>query len=1229
MQYGAQPIARFIDADGPGGLSAYALSLEDTGQAVFSGTYPSLDRRVSIYGTVSASGNTEFQGGSASGNRNLAANSSRAFGSDTAAFGKSLATGNYSFAAGHITTAAGAASHVEGINNTVNVGASAGHAEGFNNTAAANYAHAEGTGTSAGGVASHAEGISNTASASGAHAEGTATTASKPFAHAEGHTTTASGSGAHAEGFQTTASGNYSHAEGGFAQALSLYAHAEGNSTSAGGAHSHAEGSGTAANNTNSHAEGSTTTANGAAAHAEGSNTTADGTSSHAEGSGTQAVSTASHAEGVGCVATGEGSHAEGVGATFTNGAGAHAEGGNTGATAAYAHSEGLATGASAAAAHAEGILTQAAASGAHTGGYATSASGIYSFAHGRFAQASKQDSISLGFSARAVHDDSFVFSSKSANVYSSTSFANDTFNVYATGGIEFFDPVTVGDPLSAVTFIVTTSSTVGINLYNPLEALSVVGNISASGSLSAIGAAPNYFVGNVGIGLSANKPTALLTVLSGASALNPDNAFGTTIHSSNDGGINRIVMDSFGGQYAVFTGRAARGNSLAPTAVQNKDLLSQFTARGRGATSYPNASNARMNMYAGQNFTDTAYGTFINFEVTAPGTTVATPIAQLSSTGLAVFGSISATADITSNTNISAIGSLSAFNAVLKNALLVPIISATNLTAFNASIYGILSSGAGILANSLTSRYIDLIHTPANDGVNPVLRIGENDTVTAGNVGFSGAFISYNEGTNTFCISADFDPAAGIPAISITRDGKVGIGLDVPVLAEQLTVKGSISAQGSLSATGINNNYFAGNVGIGTNTPEQALHVLKASAGTVTADTNSIAVFEGSGNNHISILTPDAQTGGVVFGSPTDNYGAYVSWNHDNNALRLATAKTNGFMQLLTNNEAEAVRITSSGNVGIGTIIPSQKLTVSGSMSASNAVYASVAVLSTNNDTAGLSPTYLRINNDSGNPVNNGGAMIFTQGGTTYGKVASFYENALTDWRFTIGAGTTPSICMSNTTGNVGIGSTNTAAEKLTVTGNISSNGSANVVSLSSRFITLVHTPANDGTNARFDIGEFDTATAGNLGFSGFSVEYNEINNKLVTQSTFAGSTTLTATTMDRFGTIEQPNGWYISSVSQVSAIGINQATAGPIYTTVTTITGAGVGLGGLILPPTNGGHLLYVYNFAASNNNVYPQVGGRVFGYTVNAPVILAPSSGAVFQSLSANFWITYNVV
>jgi hypothetical protein len=233
------------------------------------------------------------------------------------------------------------------------------------------------------------------------------------------------------------------------------------------------------------------------------------------------------------------------------------------------------------------------------------------------------------------------------------------------------------------------------------------------------------------------------------------------------------------------------------------------------------------------------------------------------------------------------------------------------------------------------------------------------------------------NKTFNVFALSGIYlfdsttigDPASAI-AFIVTDTGNVGIGLENP--AERLTVNGNISSNGSLTINGNtilgdsnldtltlngtnvsipNNLNFDSNtlfidaannrVGIGTNTPEQALHVLKASAGTMTADTDSIAVFEGGGNAHISILTPNAQTGGLVFGSPADNYGSYLSWNHDNNALKLATANPDGYIQLLTNNEAEAVRITSSGNVGIGATAPEEKLTVLGNISASGGLSA------------------------------------------------------------------------------------------------------------------------------------------------------------------------------------------------------------------------------------------------------------------------------------------------
>ena len=225
-------------------------------------------------------------------------------------------------------------------------------------------------------------------------------------------------------------------------------------------------------------------------------------------------------------------------------------------------------------------------------------------------------------------------------------------------------------------------------------------------------------------------------------------------------------------------------------------------------------------------------------------------------------------------------------------------------------TVSGNISARDTVIADALSARYLGLVHIPAGDGIDPSIRMGET-----GATGFSGVFISYNESTNVFGISSLFSPAAAVgPAIAIDRNS---------------------------------------NVGIGTDAPDEKLHVLKASAGTVTADTNSIAVFEGGGNAHISILTPNGQTGGVVFGSPSDNYGSYLSWNYDNNELKLGTDKTGGFISLLTNDEAEAARITSTGNVGIGTDAPNNKLTVAGNISASGTIYATniitnVSILST-----------------------------------------------------------------------------------------------------------------------------------------------------------------------------------------------------------------------------------------------------------------------------------------
>lgn len=80
------------------------------------------------------------------------------------------------------------------------------------------------------------------------------------------------------------------------------------------------------------------------------------------------------------------------------------------------------------------------------------------------------------------------------------------------------------------------------------------------------------------------------------------------------------------------------------------------------------------------------------------------------------------------------------------------------------------------------------------------------------------------------------------------------------------------------------------GNFGLGISPADGKLHAWAASAGTVTASTAAnLGVFEAGATNGISILTPDASTGGLVFGSPTDNDAAGVYWSQTGGFLILS----------------------------------------------------------------------------------------------------------------------------------------------------------------------------------------------------------------------------------------------------------------------------------------------------------------------------------------------------
>ncbi len=124
------------------------------------------------------------------------------------------------------------------------------------------------------------------------------------------------------------------------------------------------------------------------------------------------------------------------------------------------------------------------------------------------------------------------------------------------------------------------------------------------------------------------------------------------------------------------------------------------------------------------------------------------------------------------------------------------------------------------------------------------------------------------------------------------------------------------------------------GRVGIGLSSLTGTTHKLHVRLGLATNSTpagNTVAVFENSTHTYVSILSPDAQNAGIVYGSNSNRYGAFNVWNFANNTMLYGTAKTGAKIQFQTDDQQTRMTILSNGNVGIGDTNPAQNLSVTG----------------------------------------------------------------------------------------------------------------------------------------------------------------------------------------------------------------------------------------------------------------------------------------------------------
>jgi len=526
-------------------------------------------------------------------------------------------------------------------------------------------------------------------------------------------------------------------------------------------------------------------------------------------------------------------------------------------------------------------------------GGANNTTVGASAVAMGQNSRAGGNNSLAAGFGAQATNTGAFVWADQTGFNFSSTN--DNSFNVHAAGGVRMVTSgagLTLDGPLGVTSGAISGNGGSLSNVNASTLAGLAVSNFWKIGGNS--GVTSNQFLGTVDANPLEFRANSFRALRLEPNTNGAPNVIGGSVMNRVAPGVSGAVIAGGGATNGFGGGPANYGNFVG----------GDYSTIAGGMMNYIEVSSAQGATIGGGQSND-----ITNCNQSIIGNGVENVLQNSDDTIIGggfrnvISGNTSA---VIGGGDQNAIGGFSGPFGVAP-----PNLGNTICGGVENSIEGAIG------ASTISGGFGNLIFN-ANGGMIP----GGAYNVVQGDYSFAAGSNAVALGRGSF-VWAD---AIGQPFVSsvdnqflIRASAGVGIGKTNPATA--LDVNGTVTATtfagNGFQLTG--SSYITGGrLGVGTTAPDGPLHVASGSAGTVTANPNSIAVFEKSTSGYLSVLTPAGNEGGLLFGNPNNNTDGGIIYNNPSvpHGLEFRTG-TNG----------NKMTIQAGGNVGIGTINPSRTL--------------------------------------------------------------------------------------------------------------------------------------------------------------------------------------------------------------------------------------------------------------------------------------------------------------